>query len=96
MLPLLLFLSLQQPPDTIKCYAQVMHPASDAWQLGRYMDDNSKYLSGGVIIYTKAWAVIQRTPDSYKVITVFDSKKKKELKGVFKIKGEPAIMEFDW
>lgn len=97
-MPLLLsiLLTLTPPPDTIKCYVQVMQPASDAWSIGRNMENNGPFLSGGLIIYTKAYAVIERTPDSYKVITVLDSKKKREVKNMWRTKGEPIIMEIDW
>jgi hypothetical protein len=43
----------QSKIDTIKCYVQVMIPASDAVGLHRESEVSQIFLNGGIVLYTK-------------------------------------------
>jgi hypothetical protein len=83
-------INAQQKTDTIKCYVQIMIPATDAIGLHRNIEDSQLFLNGGILLYTKAYAI--KTNNKY---TGFLTPKRKELKKIWKPK-EPQVMEFEW
>lgn len=79
----------QQKADTIKCYVQVMVPASGTLGIARNIEDNYAYLNGGLLIYTKAYAIIE--DGKYRFLTP----RKKEMKNIWK-PADPQVMPFEW
>ena len=80
----------QSKIDTIKCYVQIMVPASGTIGMSKEIEDNQVFMNGGVLLYTKAYAI--KEGDRY---TRFLTPKRKELKNVWKPK-DPEVMEFEW
>jgi hypothetical protein len=80
----------QSKIDTVKCYVQIMVPASGILRLSREIDDNKVFFNGGILLYTKAYAITE----GEKYIG-FLNPKKKELKNIWKPK-HPEVMEFEW
>lgn len=80
----------QNRTDTIKCYVQIMVPASGTVGLSKEIEDNRVFLDGGILLYTKAYAII----DDKKYVK-FLTPKRKELKGIWRPK-DPQVMEFEW
>jgi hypothetical protein len=95
-LAILLILSInsiinaQQKTDTVKCYVQIMIPASGTIGLSREIEDNVVFINGGMLIYTKAYAI----SEGGKYVR-FLTPKRKELKNIWKPK-DPEVMEFEW
>jgi hypothetical protein len=83
-------LKAQQRTDTIKCYVQIMVPASGTVGMSKEIEDNQVFFNGGVLLYTKAYAI--REGDKY---IKFITPKRKELKQIWKPK-DPEVMEFEW
>jgi len=88
LLPLLT--KAQSKSDTVKCYVQIMVPASGTIGLSKEIEDNKVFMNGGVILYTKAFAIIQG--EKY---IAFLTPKGKELKNIWKPK-KPEVMEYEW
>jgi hypothetical protein len=84
-------LQAQRQTDTIKCYVQIMVPASGTVGMSKETEDNQVFMNGGILLYTKAYA-ISDSPGHY---VKFLSPKRKELKGIWKPK-DPQVMEFEW
>lgn len=80
----------QKRIDTVKCYVQIMVPASGTVGMSKEIEDNQVFMNGGILLYTKAYAI----SDQNKYVK-FLSPKKKELKGIWKPK-DPEVMEFEW
>ena len=89
---LLTFIKLkaQQRTDTIKCYVQIMVPASGTVGLSKEIEDNRVFLNGGILLYTKAYAIVED-----KKYVRFLNPKRKELNNVWKPR-DPQVMEFEW
>jgi hypothetical protein len=83
-------LHAQQKTDTVKCYVQIMVPASGTIGMSRNIEDNQVFINGGILLYTKAYAVME----GGKYVQFF-TPKKKELKNIWKPK-DPQVMEFEW
>jgi len=76
--------------DTIKCYVQIMVPASGTIGLSKEIEDNQIFVNGGIILYTKAYAILEDN-----MYIKFLTPKRKELKNIWKPKN-PEVMEFEW
>lgn len=77
--------------DTIKCYVQIMVPASGTVGLSKEIEDNREFLNGGIILYTKAYAIKDGTGMYVKFLTP----KRKPLKMIWK-PNAPQVMEYEW
>jgi hypothetical protein len=80
----------QQRADTVKCYVQIMVPASGTVGMSKEIEDNQVFMNGGILLYTKAYAI--KEGDRF---VKFLSPKRKELKQIWKPK-DPEVMEFEW
>lgn len=80
----------QQRTDTVKCYVQIMVPAKATVGLSKEIEDNQVFFNGGILLYTKAYAIIE--DNKY---VKFLNPKRKELKNIWKPK-EPILMEYEW
>jgi hypothetical protein len=80
----------QTGADTSKCYVQVMIPADGALGVSRNIENNQVFMNGGMLIYTKAYAV--KVGGRY---VKFINPKGKELKNIWKPK-DPEVMEYEW
>jgi hypothetical protein len=67
-----------------------MVPASGTIGMSRNIEDNQVFINGGILLYTKAYAVME----GGKYVQFF-TPKKKELKNIWKPK-DPQVMEFEW
>jgi len=83
-------LKAQSKTDTVKCYVQIMVPASGAVGMSKEIEDNHVFINGGILLYTKAYAI--KEGDKY---VRFINPKRKELKQIWKPK-DPEVMEFEW
>lgn len=83
-------LMAQQRTDTVKCYVQIMVPASGTVGMSKEIEDNQVFMNGGILLYTKAYAIIQE-----KKYIKFLTPKRKELKGIWK-PIDPQVMESEW
>lgn len=81
----------QQRTDTVKCYVQVMIPADGALGISKQIENNQVYMNGGMLIYTKAYAIME----GGKYIK-FLSPKRKELKDIWAPDDKPVVMKKDW
>lgn len=80
----------QQRTDTVKCFVQIMVPASGTVGMSKEIEDNQVFMNGGILLYTKAYAI--KEGDRY---VKFISPKRKDLKQIWKPK-DPEVMEFEW
>jgi hypothetical protein len=80
----------QQRTDTVKCYVQIMVPASGTVGMSKEIEDNQVFINGGILLYTKAYAIVED-----KKYVKFLTQKRKELKNIWKPK-DPQVMEFEW
>lgn len=80
----------QKKTDTLKCYVQIMVPASGTIGMSKNIEDNQVFANGGIILYTKAYAI--REDNKY---IRFLTPKRKELKNIWK-PNDPEVMEFEW
>lgn len=80
----------QQRTDTVKCYVQIMVPASGTVGMSKNIEDNQVFMNGGILLYTKAYAIVEE-----KKYIKFLTPKRKELKGIWK-PIDPQLMEFEW
>lgn len=80
----------QQRTDTVKCYVQIMVPASGTLGLSKEIEDNKVFLNGGILLYTKAYVIIEGGK-----YTKFLTPKYKALTQIWKPK-DPEVMEFEW
>lgn len=80
----------QSKTDTVKCYVQIMVPASGTIGMSKEIEDNQVFMNGGVLLYTKAYAI--KEGERY---VRFLTPKHKELKQIWKPK-DPQVMEFEW
>ncbi len=87
---LLISVKLRAQTDTIKCYVQIMVPASGTVGMSKEIEDNQVFMNGGILLYTKAYGIIE----SGKYVK-FLTPKRKELKNIWKPK-DPQVMEFEW
>lgn len=78
--------------DTLKCYVQVMVPASATTGLSKEIDDNWVFLNGGILLYTKAYAI----SDSAGRYVRFLTPRKKELKNIWLPNEKPVVMKYNW
>lgn len=78
--------------DTIKCYVQIMVPASGTVGLSKEIEDNRVFLDGGILLYTKAYA-ISDSPGHY---VKFLTPRRKELKNIWMPDDRPVLMRKDW
>lgn len=83
--------SAQSRTDTVKCYVQVMISADGALGISRNIENNQVFNNGGLLIYTKAYAIIE----SGKYVK-FLSPRKKELKDIWTPDDKPVVMKKDW
>jgi len=83
-------LCAQSKKDTVKCYVQIMVPASGTIGMSREIEDNQVFINGGILLYTKAYAI--KEGEKY---VRFLTPKRKELKQIWKPK-DPEVMEFEW
>lgn len=77
--------------DTVKCYVQIMVPASGTVGLSKEIEDNQVFLNGGILLYTKAYGI---KDESGKFIK-FLNPKRKELKQIWR-PSEPQVMVHEW
>jgi hypothetical protein len=80
----------QQRTDTVKCYVQIMIPAKATVGMSKEIEDNQVFLNGGILLYTKAYAI--KEGGKY---VAFINPRRKELKNIWKPK-DPEVMEFEW
>jgi hypothetical protein len=80
----------QLKTDTVKCYVQIMVPASGTVGLSKEIEDNQVFMNGGILLYTKAYAI----KEGAKYVR-FLTPKRKELKQIWKPK-DPQVMEIEW
>lgn len=78
--------------DTVKCYVQLMVPADGALGIGRNIENNALFMSGGMFIYTKAFCVKDSTGKYVK----FLNPRRKELKDIWWPESGPVVMRKDW
>lgn len=82
----------QQKPDTVKCYVQIMVPASGTVGLSKEIEDNQVFLNGGILLYTKAYAVSDSPGHYMKFLTT----RRKELKNIWLPDEKPVMMKYNW
>lgn len=80
----------QSKTDTVKCYVQIMVPASGTIGMSKEIEDNQVFMNGGVLLYTKAYAIKEGERH-----VRFLTPRHKELKQIWKPK-DPQVMEFEW
>lgn len=84
-------LTAQQRTDTVKCYVQVMISADGALGISKQIENNQAFNNGGLLIYTKAYAII----DAGKYVK-FLTPRRKELKDIWTPDGKPVVMRKEW
>lgn len=82
----------QQQTDTVKCFVQIMIPAEGAMGVARNIESNFLFLNGGMLIYTRAYAISDTSGHYIK----FLNPRKKELKDIWLPDEKPVIMKKDW
>lgn len=82
----------QQRNDTVKCYVQIMVPASATVGLSKEIEDNRVFLDGGILLYTKAYAISDTTGRYVRFLTP----RRKELKNIWTPGDKPVVMKFEW
>lgn len=82
----------QQRADTVKCYVQIMVPASGTVGMSKEIEDNRVFLDGGILLYTKAYAISDTTGRYVKFLTP----RRKELKNIWLSDDKPVLMKFNW
>lgn len=85
-------LKAQQRMDTVKCYVQIMVPASGTVGMSKEIEDNQVFMNGGILLYTKAYAVSD-SPGHY---IRFLSPRRKELKNIWLPDEKPVVMKYEW
>jgi hypothetical protein len=80
----------QQRTDTVKCYVQIMIPAKATVGMSRIVEDNQVFMNGGILLYTKAYAITEGGK-----YVMFLNPRRKELKNIWKPK-DPEVMEYEW
>jgi hypothetical protein len=78
--------------DTVKCYVQIMVPASGTVGMSKEIEDNRVFLNGGILLYTKAYA-ISDSPGHY---IKFLAPKMKGLDNIWMPDDKPVIMKYNW
>lgn len=81
----------QQRSDTVKCYVQIMIPASGTIGMSRNIEDNQLFINGGMFIYTKAYAI--KEDGKY---VKFLTPRRKEIKDIWWPESGPVVMRKDW
>ena len=84
-------LNARSQTDTVKCYVQITIPFKSFPMWRREFDDTELYNNGGMIIYTKAYAI--RENGRY---VKFLSVKRKEIKEIWKPDDNPQVMVKEW
>lgn len=82
----------QQRADTVKCYVQIMVPASGTIGMSKAIEDNRVFLDGGILLYTKAYAI----SDSLGHYVKFLTPRRKELKNIWMPDDKPVMMKYEW
>lgn len=82
----------QQRTDTIKCYVQIMVPASGTVGMSKEIEDNQVFLNGGILLYTKAYAIGDTTGRYVRFLTP----RRKELKNIWTPENKPVVMKYEW
>lgn len=84
-------LTAQQRTDTVKCYVQMMIPADGALGISKQIENNQVYMNGGMLIYTKAFAIMEGGK-----YVKFLSPRRKELKDIWTPDDKPVVMKKEW
>lgn len=82
----------QNRTDTIKCYVQIMVPASGTVGMSKEIEDNQVFMNGGILLYTKAYAI----SDSLGRYVKFLTPRRKELKNIWLPDEKPVVMRYNW
>lgn len=82
----------QSRSDTIKCYVQIMVPASGTVGMSKEIEDNQVFLNGGILLYTKAYAIGDTTGRYVRFLTP----RRKELKNIWTPENKPVVMKYEW
>lgn len=93
----------QSKTDTVKCYIQIYYQTgTDLIGLGSHIDDNSLFLRGGLIGYTRGYAIREKVvnsetqKDEWKYLKFLAWNGKREIKNVWFTLGVPQIMFKEW
>lgn len=81
----------QTRTDTVKCYVQVMISADGALGVSRNIENNQVFMNGGMLIYTKAYAIMEGGK-----YVKFLSPRRKELKDIWTPDDKPVVMKKEW
>lgn len=81
----------QSRTDTVKCYVQIMIPADGALGISKQIENNQVYMNGGMLIYTKAYAITEAGK-----YVKFLTPKRKELKDIWMPDDKPVVMKKEW
>lgn len=82
----------QNRADTIKCYVQIMVPASGTVGMSKEIEDNQVFMNGGILLYTKAYAISDTTGHYVRFLTP----RRKELKNIWLPDEKPVVMRYNW
>lgn len=85
-------LKAQQRGDTVKCYVQIMVPASGTVGMSKEIEDNQVFMNGGILLYTKAYAISDTAGRYVKFLTP----RRKELKNIWLPGDKPVVMKYNW
>ena len=69
-----------------------MIPAEGSMGIARNIEDNFIYMNGGMLIYTKAYAISDTSGHYVK----FVNPRKKEIKNIWMPGDKPVMMKKDW
>lgn len=69
-----------------------MVPAEGTLGIARNIEDNTVYLRGGLLIYTKAYGIRDESGNYIK----FLNPKRKELKDIWLPGEKPVVMKYEW
>lgn len=82
----------QNRTDTTKCYVQIMVPASGTVGLSKEIEDNRVFLDGGILLYTKAYAISDTAGRYVRFLTPH----RKKLKNIWLPGDKPVVMKYEW
>lgn len=82
----------QQRADTVKCYVQIMVPASGTIGMSKAIEDNQVFLNGGILLYTKAYAISDSAGHYVKFLTP----RRKQLNNIWLPDEKPVVMKYEW
>ena len=69
-----------------------MVPASGTVGMSKEIEDNQVFMNGGILLYTKAYAIKDANGKYVKFLTP----KRKELKNIWMPNDQPMVMKFEW